>query len=70
VVHVGTLPRFKGLEYERVLIAGLSDRVPLTRPLLYMVATRARESLMIFWEGEPSHLLASESAGPLPVNNA
>jgi superfamily I DNA/RNA helicase len=56
-VHVGTLRRFKGLEYERMLLAGLTASAPLTAPLLHMAATRARESLVISWHGPPSELL-------------
>jgi hypothetical protein len=56
-VHVGTLRRFKGLEYDRMLLAGLTVSAPLTAPLLHMAATRARESLVISWHGPPSGLL-------------
>jgi hypothetical protein len=56
-VHVGTLHRFKGLEYERMYLAGLTDGAPLTAPLLHMATTRARESLVLSWHGEPNSLL-------------
>lgn len=41
-VHVGTMHRFKGLEYQRIIIAGLSDGiVPCTQE-------RARERSRVF----------------------
>ncbi|OEU96555.1 UvrD-helicase domain-containing protein [Streptomyces oceani] len=78
-VHIGTMFRFKGLEYQRVIIAGASDGlVPRAdiqrrkdvdmsryrrdmqraRSLLFVAATRARDSLDIFWHGAPSPFLA------------
>ncbi|HTU76716.1 MAG TPA: UvrD-helicase domain-containing protein [Trebonia sp.] len=57
-VHVGTLPRFKGLEYQRMFLAGLGSGAVLTGPLLRMASARARQSLVISWHGEPSGLLA------------
>jgi superfamily I DNA/RNA helicase len=77
-VHVGTLHRFKGLEYQRMLVAGISaDLIPdfriaehrdtdpvryerelkQARSLLFVAATRARDSLAITWHGAPSPLL-------------
>jgi superfamily I DNA/RNA helicase/mRNA-degrading endonuclease RelE of RelBE toxin-antitoxin system len=77
-VHIGTLHRFKGLEYQRMVVAGVSDGVipaarvegirgsdPLryereikqARSLLFVAATRARDSLMISWHGKPSPFL-------------
>jgi superfamily I DNA/RNA helicase len=77
-VHVGTLHRFKGLEYQRMIVAGVSDGVlpaarveglrasdPLryereikqARSLLFVAATRARDSLVISWHGTPSPFL-------------
>jgi superfamily I DNA/RNA helicase len=56
-VHVGVLHRFKGLEYERMILAGLDKDAVVTRPLLDMAASRARESLVITWHGAPSSLL-------------
>jgi superfamily I DNA/RNA helicase len=77
-VHVGTLHRFKGLEYQRMIVAGVNDGVipaarveglrdsdPLryqreikqARSLLFVAATRARDSLMISWHGRPSPFL-------------
>jgi superfamily I DNA/RNA helicase len=79
-VHVGTLHRFKGLEYQRMLVAGVSaglipdsrivehrDTDPLryerelkqARSLLFVAATRARDSLTITWHGIPSPFLPS-----------
>jgi superfamily I DNA/RNA helicase len=56
-VHVGPLHRFKGLEYRRMILAGLGEGTQLTRPLLDMATSRARESLVISWHGAPSPLL-------------
>ena len=77
-VHVGTLHGLKGLEYQRMILAGISDaaipgaRVEAfrnsdptryqrellrTRSLLFVAATRARDSLVITWHGEPSRFL-------------
>jgi superfamily I DNA/RNA helicase len=77
-VHVGTLHRFKGLEYQRMIVAGVSNGVipaarveglrdsdPLryqreikqARSLLFVAATRARDSLVISWHGRPSPFL-------------
>jgi superfamily I DNA/RNA helicase/mRNA-degrading endonuclease RelE of RelBE toxin-antitoxin system len=77
-VHVGTLQRFKGLEYQRMILAGITDAaVPgqraatdparqhrelmRARSLLFVAATRARDTLVISWNGQPSRFLA-----PLP----
>jgi superfamily I DNA/RNA helicase len=56
-VHVGTLHRFKGLEYRRMLLAGIGADAAVGGPLLKMASARARESLVITWHGEPSGLL-------------
>ena len=77
-LHVGTLHRFKGLEYQRMIVAGVSEGVipaarieglrnsdPLryqreikqARSLLFVAATRARDSLAISWHGKPSPFL-------------
>jgi len=77
-VHVGTLHRFKGLEYQRMIVADVSDGVipaprveylrhsdPLryqreikqAHSLLFVAATRARDSLMMSWHGKPSPFL-------------
>jgi hypothetical protein len=46
-VHVGTLHRFKGLEYRCMFLAGLDASVGGT--LLRMASSRARRSLVISW---------------------
>ncbi|MFF3686209.1 UvrD-helicase domain-containing protein [Streptomyces sp. NPDC002187] len=77
-VHIGTMFRFKGLEYQRMIIAGVTQGlVPReailrlktidalrhrrdmqrARSLLFVAATRARDSLDIFWHGSPSQFL-------------
>ncbi|WKV71354.1 AAA family ATPase [Streptomyces sp. PCS3-D2] len=77
-VHIGTMFRFKGLEYQRMVIAGVRDglvpREAVTRlrsddavrhrrelrrarSLLFVAATRSRDSLAIFWHGRPSPFL-------------
>ncbi|MEV2210420.1 UvrD-helicase domain-containing protein [Streptomyces sp. NPDC050997] len=77
-VHIGTMFRFKGLEYQRMIIAGvadglvpreavsrLRDRDPVrhrheiqrARSLLFVAATRARDSVDVFWHGKPSPFL-------------
>ncbi|MFI9599374.1 UvrD-helicase domain-containing protein [Streptomyces sp. NPDC052043] len=79
-VHIGTMFRFKGLEYQRMIIAGvtdglvpradvsrLRDREPTryqhemqrARSLLFVAATRARDSVDVFWHGRPSPFLDS-----------
>ncbi len=79
-VHVGTMHRFKGLEYQRIAIAGVSEgvvpraaleRIRDTDPpryrreevrgrsLLFVAATRARDTLRISWHGRPSRFLGS-----------
>lgn len=77
-VHVGTMHRFKGLEYQRLAIVAVSrgviprsalDRYRRTdtarydrelrkaRSLLFVAATRARDTLAITWHGPASPLL-------------
>ncbi|ASO21081.1 superfamily I DNA/RNA helicase [Actinoalloteichus hoggarensis] len=78
-VHVGTMHRFKGLEYQKPAIVGVCDGViPRTavieryrkedqqrsareerkaRSLLFVAATRARDTLRISWYGRPSPYL-------------
>ena len=73
-VHVGTLQRFKGLEYQRMILAGITDAaVPgqraaadaarqqrelmRARSLLFVAATRARDALVISWNGQASRFL-------------
>ncbi|GGN36434.1 hypothetical protein GCM10012285_10180 [Streptomyces kronopolitis] len=84
-VHIGTMSRFKGLEYQRMILAGvadglvpredvgrLHDREPAryrhemqrARSLLFVAATRARDSVDIFWHGKPSPFLGNSWAEP------
>ncbi|MFE3374533.1 UvrD-helicase domain-containing protein [Streptomyces anulatus] len=77
-VHIGTMFRFKGLEYQRMVIAGVRDglvpreavtrlrsddavryrrELQRARSLLFVAATRSRDSLAIFWHGRPSPFL-------------
>ncbi|MCT2590731.1 AAA family ATPase [Streptomyces sp. N2-109] len=77
-VHIGTMFRFKGLEYQHMIIAGASDGLvpreeiqrrrqtdPVrhrrdlqrARSLLFVAATRARDTLDVFWHGKPSPFL-------------
>ncbi|MCX5274301.1 UvrD-helicase domain-containing protein [Streptomyces virginiae] len=80
-IHVGTMHRFKGLEYQRLAIVGARDgvipRATLlqryrdtdsqrlareelkARSLLFVAATRARDTLRISWYGRPSPYLPS-----------
>ena len=77
-VHVGTLQRFKGLEYQQMILAGITDAaVPghhiaddparqqrelmRARSLLFVAATRARDALVISWNGQPSRFLGPGS---------
>nr|WP_328861953.1 3'-5' exonuclease [Streptomyces sp. NBC_00306] len=86
-VHIGTMFRFKGLEYQqRMVIAGVADRIvprkavnnlrdgdPVrcrheiqqARSLLFVAATRARDSVHVFWHGKPSPFL-DDSWGDTP----
>ena len=82
-VHVGTMHRFKGLEYRRMIIAGVNaatlppgrldahrDADPAYyrterrryRSLLFVAATRARDDLLICWNGTPSPFLPERLA--------
>lgn len=78
-VHIGTMHRFKGLEYQRIAMVGMSDEiVPRSaalrrlrdedpkrlareerkyRSLLFVAATRARDTLRISWHGRRSRYL-------------
>ncbi|MGH3309249.1 MAG: UvrD-helicase domain-containing protein [Streptomyces sp.] len=78
-IHVGTMHRFKGLEYQRLAIVGARDGVIprasvvqryrdtepqrlareelKARSLLFVAATRARDTLRISWHGKPSPYL-------------
>lgn len=77
-VHIGTLHRFKGLEYQRIAIVAVREGVVpgvwieqfngtdrhryereerKARSLLFVAATRARDTLRISWHGTPSRFL-------------
>ena len=77
-VHVGTMHRFKGLEYQKLAIVGVCDGViprrgldryqetdppryardqRKARSLLFVAATRARDTLSITWNGKPSRFI-------------
>lgn len=77
-IHVGTMHRFKGLEYQKLAIVGAREGVlprasllqryrddsqrlareeRKARSLLFVAATRARDSLRISWHGRPSPYL-------------
>jgi len=78
-VHVGTMHRFKGLEYQKLAIVGVRDGVipragvielyrkedqqrfareeRKARSLLFVAATRVRDTLRISWHGKPSPYL-------------
>lgn len=81
-VHVGTLHRFKGLEYQHMAIASVSEglvpharaerlrssdpvryrhEVQKARSLVFVAATRARDSLTVSWHGTPSPLLPEQA---------
>lgn len=83
-VHIGTMFRFKGLEYQRMIIAGVSEglvprnaviqmqhtdalryrrELQRARSLLFVAATRSRDSLAIFWHGTHSRFLDALIAG-------
>ncbi|MEU8995045.1 UvrD-helicase domain-containing protein [Streptomyces caniferus] len=82
-VRIGTMHRFKGLEFQRVFIAGVSEgQVPhqriepyrlsnpdrfrqeeqRARSLLFVAATRARDELVVSWNGRPSRFLPRDVA--------
>ncbi|GAA1717090.1 UvrD-helicase domain-containing protein [Nonomuraea bangladeshensis] len=75
-VHIGTMHRFKGLEYQRMIVAGVAEGLvprnldfeqsdPLrfrremrrARSLLFVATTRARDSIVISWNGRKSRFL-------------
>ncbi|MER6827003.1 UvrD-helicase domain-containing protein [Streptosporangium sp. NPDC000563] len=77
-IHVGTMHRFKGLEYQRMILVGVAEGLlpsrhispyresdPLryrrelqrARSLLFVAATRARDTLVISWHGQKSRFL-------------
>ncbi|MFC4949057.1 UvrD-helicase domain-containing protein [Pseudonocardia sp. GCM10023141] len=79
-IHIGTMHRFKGLEYQRLAIVGASAGVipraaaierfrvedpqlylreeRKARSLLFVAATRARDTLRISWHGKRSPYLS------------
>ncbi|WP_327168789.1 ATP-dependent helicase [Streptomyces subrutilus] len=77
-VRIGTMHRFKGLEFQRVFLAGVSEgQIPhqrietyrmaspdryrqeqqRARSLLFVAATRARDELVVTWNGKASRFL-------------
>ncbi|WHX18582.1 AAA family ATPase [Streptomyces malaysiensis subsp. malaysiensis] len=79
-VHIGTMFRFKGLEYQRMIIAGVTDglvpreavnalrhtdpvryrhEIQRARSQLFVAATRARDTVDLFWHGTPNPFLSS-----------
>lgn len=82
-VRIGTMHRFKGLEFQRVFLTSVSEgQVPHQhietyrhsdprryerelqrfRSLLFVAATRARDELVVTWNGRPSRFLPEEAA--------
>lgn len=88
-IHVGTMHRFKGLEYQRMIIAGVADGLVPTRhveqfdavdplryrresqrarSLLFVAATRARDTVVISWHGQRADSSRKPlSAGVAPI---
>ncbi|MER5687667.1 UvrD-helicase domain-containing protein [Streptomyces sp. NPDC002205] len=81
-VRIGTMHGFKGLEFQRVFLAGISDgqvphqRIDLyrrtqperhrqeqqrARSLLFVAATRARDELIVTWNGKASRFLPEDA---------
>ncbi|HKC76948.1 MAG TPA: HRDC domain-containing protein, partial [Gaiellaceae bacterium] len=77
-VHLLTLHRSKGLEWEAVFLPHVEEgELPIRRGdvdeerrLLYVGLTRAKRHLLVTWEGKPSRFLAElgvrAAAAPLP----
>ncbi len=71
-VHLLTLHRAKGLEFEAVYLPQLEENelphrradVDEERRLLYVGLTRAKRHLVVSWSGKPSRFLAELGASP------
>ncbi|WP_037801854.1 UvrD-helicase domain-containing protein [Streptomyces sp. NRRL F-5135] len=82
-VRIGTMYRFKGLEFQRVFLTGVSEgqlphqRIEVfrrtdpqryerelrrSRSLVFVAATRARDELVVTWNGKASRFLPEEAA--------
>ncbi|EST34626.1 hypothetical protein N566_18300 [Streptomycetaceae bacterium MP113-05] len=82
-VRIGTRYRFKGLEFQRVFLTGVSEgQIPhqrieahrisdpsryrqeeqRARSVLFVAATRARDELVVTWNGRPSRFLPDDAA--------
>ncbi len=80
--------RFKGLEYQRMIIAGVADglvprevvnrlrgtdpvrhrrEIQRARSSLFVAATRARDSVDVFWHGKPSPFLDTSWGAASPM---
>jgi len=78
-VHLLTLHRAKGLEFDAVFLPRVEERelpvrqaktpeaVAEERRLLYVGLTRARRHLFVTWSGRPSRFLAELGVEPRPV---
>ncbi|MFF2662065.1 UvrD-helicase domain-containing protein [Kitasatospora sp. NPDC058032] len=81
-VRIGTMFRFKGLEFQRVFLAGVAaglfpdqrveqyrhvdpkryqSELQRARSLVFVAATRARDELIISWNGRPSSFLPPDA---------
>jgi DNA helicase II / ATP-dependent DNA helicase PcrA len=77
-VHLLTLHRAKGLEFEAVYLPRLDEGelpnrradVDEERRLLYVGLTRAKRHLLVTWSGKPSRFLAELGVGATAVPSA